>query len=262
MLLGVVLGVVVSPGFDGGESAGLRRVAQQDVSQQGDEQGHGGGEGEGADQEIQFLVRAVEPAAEPGGAVGGHRPDQGAAHVVRAVPDAHHRAALSRREPVRHHAAARGPAHAVEPADQAVEHPHHQDGQGLVFRADPLDRDDHEAHGDSREDEAQGQENAGVGTVAHAAHQELGQGVGGGVETQDESQLRLVETERGHSRDGHGEVLADEIESGVADEGPDEDLRAQALVSGIRLGAGLGRQVLRLLEELEHYLTVSMRMSG
>ena len=57
---------------------------------------------------------------------------------------------------------------------------------------DKLDGHNHEAHGDGREDEAQRQEDAGVGTVRYAAHQEFGQGVGGGVKAQDKAQLRLV----------------------------------------------------------------------
>ena len=165
VLLGVVLGIVVAPLFHGREAAGLRRVAQQDVGQEGDEQGDRRREGESADQEIQFRVGTVEPAAEPGSAIGGHRADEGAADVMGAVPDGHHRPPLAHGEPVRHHAAARGPSHAVEPAHEGVQDAHHQDGEGLVLRADELDRDEHEAHRDGREDEAQGQEHAGVGAV-------------------------------------------------------------------------------------------------
>ena len=199
---------------------------------------------------------AIEPAAEPGRAVGGHRAHEGAAHVMGAVPDAHHRTPFAHGEPVRHHAAARGPSHAVEPAYEGVQDAHHQDGEGLVFRADELDRDDHEAHGDGGEDEAQGQEHAGVGAVGHAAHQELREGVGGRVQAQYEAEFGLGEAQRGHRRNRHGQVLPHQIEAGVADEGAQEDLESQFLVLGIGLGAGLRRQVGRLLEEFKHSTSV------
>ena len=262
MFLGVVLGIVVAPDFDGRQAAGLRRVAQQDPGQQGDEQRHGGGEGEGADQEVELFVRTVEPAAEPGGAVGGHRPDERAADVVRAVPDAHHRAALRDREPVRHHASARRPAHAVEPAHEEVQDAHHQDGQGFAFGADGLDGDDHKAHRDGGQHQAEGQERPGVGAVGDTAHQEFGEGVGRGIQAEDEAQLRLLEAERRHGRDGHRQVFADQVEAGIADEGAQEHLQAQALVAGVGLRPGLGGLISRLLKEFEHYRTVSMRMSG
>ena len=252
MLLGVVLGIVVAPLFHGREAAGLRRVPQQDIGQQGDEQGNGCREGEGADEEVQLLMGAIEPAAEPGRAVGGHRAHEGAADVMGAVPDTHHRSPLAHGEPVRHHAAARGPAHAVEPPHKGVQDAHHQDGEGLVLRADELDRDDHEAHRDGREDEAQGQEHAGVGAVRHAAHQELREGVGGRVQAQHEAELGLGEAQRGHRRDGHGQVLPHQVEAGVADEGADEYLQSEFLVLLIRLGSGLFREMGGLLQEFQH----------
>ena len=196
---------------------------------------------------------SVKPAAEPDGTIGGHGAYQCTAHIVRAVPDTHHGTPLIRREPVRHHAAARRPAHAVEPAHQGVEHAHHQDGQGFVFRADQLDGDNHEAHGNGRKDEPHRQEDAGVGAVGDAAHQEFGQGVCCSVQAQNKAQLGFVETQRRHGRDGHGQVFSHQIESGVANECADEYLQPQAFEFGVGLRAGLCRQIGRLLHEFQHF---------
>ena len=114
---------------------------------------------------------------------------------------------------------------------------------------DELDGYNHEAHGDGREDEAQGQEHTGVGAVAHASHQEFGQGIGRGVQAQHKAQFGFVKAQGCHGWNGHGQVLAHQVKAGIADERADEHLQTQTFELGVGLGAGLGRQIGRLSEE-------------
>ena len=213
----------------------LRRVADEHVGQQGDEDGDHGREKIGADQKVEFRVTSVEPRAEPDGAVDGHRADQRSAHVVGAVPDRHLRAAFVDREPVGHDAAARGPAHTVEPADQKVQDRHEDDGQLFALRAEQRDRDDHEHHRHGCQDQSQRQEHAGVAAVRDASHQEFGQRIGYGVHREDDAQFALVEAEERKFGNRHRKVLPDDVESGVSDEDAEKYLQAHAFVFRIHL---------------------------
>ena len=100
-----------------------------------------------------------------------------------------------------------------------------------------------------RKARAQRQEGAGVGAVAHTAHEKLGQGIGCGIQAQHKAQFGLGKTQGRHGRDGHGKVLANQIETGIADESAHKNLQAHAFVLGVGLRAGLSRKVGRLLKE-------------
>ena len=204
LVLLVVTGrMVAAPFLYGGQPAALRSVTDEAISYDGDEYGHRGGEQEGSGKEIILLVGAVQPASEPYGSIGRHRPDQGSAHIMGTVPYAHPRTPFLYGEAAGHHPSARRPAHTVEPADQGVQHTHHKNCKTLVLSAYELDGDNHEAHRNGCQNQAHRQEHAGVRTVGHAAVQELRQGVCGGIQTQHETELSLLEAERHHGRDSH-----------------------------------------------------------
>lgn len=70
------------------------------------------------------------------------------------VPKRHPCAALFNGEPMSHYATAGRPAHAVEPSDKEVEHPHEDDGGHLMLCADELHWHNHEEHRDGCEEQA------------------------------------------------------------------------------------------------------------
>ena len=220
-LLAVVLRVVVAVFLDGRQPARLRRVAYEQVGYDGYDDGHHAGEPEGA-----FL-----PAAEPDETVGGHRAYQGAAHIVRAVPDGHLRAALLDGEPVGHDTPAGRPAHALEPADAELQDEHHGqrgDAQGRAHQ-----------HGRARgKQQTQRKELARVAAVGHAAHEELREGVGDRIGRDGHAQGRMLVAhlfELGH---GHREVLADQVIARIPDKDSDKHLPAQGLVLSLDLLLG------------------------
>lgn len=152
---------------------------------------------------------------------------------------AHPSAALLDGEPVCHHASARRPSHAVEPAHKEVEGSHQRDGQSLVLSANELHGHDHEQHRQGGAHQSQREELAGVAAVAYRSHDELRETIGNGVHRQHDAQLALVEAERGEGGDCHREVFAHNVETGIADEDAHEYLPAQLAVFGVGLRARL-----------------------
>ena len=119
------------------------------------------------------------------------------------VPKRHPCAALFDGEPVRHHASARRPPHAVEPAHKEVEHSHQENGQRFVVGTDPLNGNNHEEHGYGGHHQAQWQESTGVTTVGNACHDELREAICNGIHREYDAQFTLVETEIGKHRYRH-----------------------------------------------------------
>lgn len=134
-----------------------------------------------------------------------------------------------------HDAAARRPAHSVEPAHEEVQDRHDEDGQPLVLRAEQRNRNDHEHHRQGGQHQSQRQEYARVAAVGDTSHQEFGQGVGHGVHRQHDAQFALVEAEQGELRDRHREIFPDDVESGVPDEDAEKHLQTHAFVFRIDL---------------------------
>ena len=233
MLLVVAGRVVAAPFFNGRQTAALRRVADEAVSDYRYKYRNRCREQEGSSQEIQVFVSTIEPAAEPHGAVGRHRPDQGPAHIMGAVPDAHPCTTFLDREPVGHHPSAGRPAHAVEPPDEEVHRCHERNSQTLMISPDPVDRNHHEGHRQSGQDQAQRQEPTSIAAIGHAGHHELGNAVGDGVHRQYYSQLPLAEAQGRQHGDGHGEILSDNVKAGVADEDSQKNLGPHALIAGV-----------------------------
>ena len=233
MLLVIAGRVVAAPFLDGRQTAALRRIPDQAVSDNRYEYRNRSREQEGSRQEIQVGVSAIKPAAEPHGAVGCHRPDKGPTHIMGAVPDAHPSTPLLDGEPVRHHSSAGRPAHAVEPANEEVHRGHERNRKTLVRGPNPVNRNHHEGHRQSGQDQAQRQEPTGIAAVGHAGHHELGDAVGDGVHRQHNTKLPLAEAEGRQHGDSHGEVLADDVETGIADEDSQEDLGAHPLIAGV-----------------------------
>ena len=262
LLLRIVLRIIITPRLDRLKPARLRSVTKQHIGKNGHQKRHGSRESKRPDKEVKFGVIPVEPASEPDRSVRGHDSNQAAAYVMGTIPDAHLGPALSNGEPMRHDPAAWRPAHPVEPADQRIQNAHHQNGHSLVPGADILDGNNHEAHGDCCQHESERKERPGIRTVAHAAHQKLRKGICGRIQTKDKAQLSFLEAKRCEERNGQRQVFAHEIETGIAYESSQKYLEAQSPVFRICLRAGLGRLVRRLLQESQHYLTISISLSG
>ena len=72
-----------------------------------------------------------------------------------------------------HYPSAWGPAHTVEPSDEEVQERHQGDCPAFMLDTEPLDRYDHECHGEGGHYKAKRQELPCVTPVGNAGHQEL-----------------------------------------------------------------------------------------
>ena len=145
-----------------------------------------------------------------------------------------------------HYPSARRPAHAVEPARKEVQDSHDSYCSSLVLSTYQLDRNDHEEHCYGGKYQAEGKEYPCVGTVGDAAHQEFGECIGRCVQAEDEAQFHFLESKGSEEGDCKGQVLADEVETGVSDECSGEYLKAESSVSPVCRGACFRRSVVWL----------------
>jgi hypothetical protein len=120
----------------------------------------------------------------------------------------------------------------------------------------PLDGNGHKHHGDGGKYQTEGQKAARVAAVGDAGHQKLGETVGNGVHRKYNAQFVLAETKGCQHGNGHGEILAHNVESGISDEDAEKYLPAQAAVTFVGLGTGLYFFKSRWLQKIVHRFNV------
>ncbi|MNF95772.1 hypothetical protein D3C84_785410 [compost metagenome] len=172
-------------------------------------------------------VKRRVPVIEQAHAEQEQRADQTTTDVVRHVPQGHHAPAFLLRPPVDHGPATRRPPHALRPSIDKQQDEH----DGHAGRRPG--RETENEHHASRNQQAERQEEARVGTVGNNAHQELGQAVGNSNRRQRQAQLTAgiaLFDQIGH---GQGEVFAQQVVTGVTDKDTGEDLPAQASVGAV-----------------------------
>ncbi|MNQ60630.1 hypothetical protein D3C85_749140 [compost metagenome] len=146
---------------------------------------------------------------------------------MRHVPQRHHATAFLLRPPVHHGPATWRPAHALGPAVDEQQDEHH----GHAGRCPR--RETENEHHPSRDQQAERQEVARVGTVGHQAHEEFRQAVGDGNRRHRQAQIATAVAFVDQVRHGQREVFAQQVVTRVAKEDTGEDLPAQASVRAV-----------------------------
>ncbi|MNV71113.1 hypothetical protein D3C71_1641160 [compost metagenome] len=146
---------------------------------------------------------------------------------MRHVPHGHHAATFLLRPPVHHGPATRRPTHALRPAVDEQQNEHH----GHAGRRPG--RETENEHHPSRHQKTEWQEEARVGTVGHQAHEKLRQTVGNRDGGHRQTQLATGVAFIDQVRHGQGEVLAQQVVTGIANENAGENLPAKASVGAV-----------------------------
>ena len=218
----VLLRIVVLVLLDGRQTAGLRRVMQEE---EGNECQHNGDHRREEEDAV--------PCAEDGNAECRQRCDQSAAEIVRDVPPRPPRAALCLGEPRHHGLCIRRVAHPLEPAVHEAQGAHDRDA-----RHDPRHNAEHERY-ERAEEEPQRGKILRIRAVRDVAHDELAHAVCNRQHGQDNAKIRLgVAIVLNHIGHRETEVLANQVEGRVADERPEEDLPSERLVPLVNLVGG------------------------
>ena len=144
------------------------------------------------------------------------------------VPDAHLETSLVLAEPVCHDPSARRPAEAAQPADDQ----HECEYDCCVHGGVRSERDDScKDHGERGEDKPHAKEFPRVGSVRHAAHDELGESVGDRHRRHRQSGLsRVNDPVVDHVRRCQRKILTYKIIGRIAEKRTQEDFGAHRLV--------------------------------
>ena len=81
-----------------------------------------------------------------------------------------------------------------------------------------LNRHNHKHHGHSSQHQAQRQEDTRVAAIGNAGHNELRETVSHGIHRKHDTQLSLFKAKWFEHGNGHGEILTNNIETGITDE--------------------------------------------